>query len=93
MLPVGGNANLSVFRYQHVGIPNAKLWRWGSKQTPGPNANGFAPQWNIGLYLGQKAHRRFAPLCPVFDGKINANICNFFVFHFYTELSQSTPIF
>ena len=28
---VRGNANFSVFRYQHVGIPNAKLWRWGSK--------------------------------------------------------------
>ena len=23
----GGNANFSVFRYQHVGIGNAKLWR------------------------------------------------------------------
>ena len=29
MLHVGGNANFSVFRYQHVGTPNAKLWRWG----------------------------------------------------------------
>ena len=38
-----------VFRYQHVGISNAKLWRWGSKPTPVPNANGFASQWNIGL--------------------------------------------
>ena len=28
---------------------NTKLWRWGSKLTPGPNANGFASQWNIGL--------------------------------------------
>ena len=47
---VGGNANFSnfsVFRYQHVGIGNAKLWRWGSKPTPGPNSNGFALQWNI----------------------------------------------
>ena len=26
MLRVGGNANFSVSRYQHVGIPNAKLW-------------------------------------------------------------------
>ena len=46
---VGGNANFSVFRYQLVGIPNAKLWRWGSKPTRGPNVNGFALQWNIGL--------------------------------------------
>ena len=36
------NANFSVFGYQHVGISKAKLWRWGSKPTPGPNANGFA---------------------------------------------------
>ena len=46
---VGANANFSVFRYQHVGIPNAKLCRLGSKATPGPNANGFASQWNIGF--------------------------------------------
>ena len=26
---VRGNANFSVFRYQHVGIGNAKLWHWG----------------------------------------------------------------
>ena len=46
---VGGNANFSIFRYQHVGIFDAKFWRWGSKPTSGPNANGFASQWNIGL--------------------------------------------
>ena len=34
---VGGNANFCVFRYQHVGIPNTKLWRWGSKPMRGPN--------------------------------------------------------
>ena len=39
----------SVFRYQHVGIGNAKFWRWVSKPTPVPNTNGFASQWNIGL--------------------------------------------
>ena len=49
MFCVGGNANLSVFVYQHVGISNVKLWHWGSKPTGGPNANGFALQWNIGL--------------------------------------------
>ena len=48
---VGGNGNFSVFRYQHVGIGNAKLWHWGSKPMPGPNANGFASQWNIGLRI------------------------------------------
>ena len=42
MFCVGGYANFSVFRDQHVGIPNPKLW-WG------PNANGFALEWNIGL--------------------------------------------
>ena len=46
---IGGNANFMVFRYQHVAIPNAKLWCWGSRPTPGPNANGFALQWNVGL--------------------------------------------
>ena len=30
---VGDNANFSDFRYQHVGIFNAKLWRWGSEPT------------------------------------------------------------
>ena len=44
MFCVGGNANFSVFRYQHVGIPVAKLWPWGSKPTQEPNANGFASQ-------------------------------------------------
>ena len=48
---VGGNANFSVFRYLHVGIPNAELWHWGSKTTRGPNANGFALQWNIGFIV------------------------------------------
>ena len=51
-VPVGGNANFSVFQIgQHVGIPNAELWHWGSKTTRGPNANGFALQWNIGFIV------------------------------------------
>ena len=41
---VGGNANFSVFRYQHVCYTKAKLWRWGSKPTQRPNVNGFALQ-------------------------------------------------
>ena len=49
MFHVGGNANFSTFRYHHVGIPKTKLWHWGSKPTPGPNANGFALQGNIGF--------------------------------------------
>ena len=48
---VWGNTNFSIFRYEHVGIPNAKLWHWGSKPRPGPNANGFASQWNTGFSL------------------------------------------
>ena len=48
---IWGNTDFSVSRYQHVGIPNAKLWRWGSKPTQGPNANGFASQRNVGLIL------------------------------------------
>ena len=48
---VGGNANFSAFRYQHVGIPNVKLWLWGSKPMRGPSVNGFALQWNIGSTL------------------------------------------
>ena len=46
---IGGNASFSAFRYQHVGIPNAKLWRWGCEPSPGPNANGFALHWDIGF--------------------------------------------
>ena len=30
-------------------LGDAKVWRWGFKPTPVPNANGFASQWNIGL--------------------------------------------
>ena len=48
---VGGNTNFSAFRYQHVGIPYLKLWRWGYKPTPGPITNGFALQQNIGCSL------------------------------------------
>ena len=33
---VGGNANFSVFRYQHVGIPNAKFRVKGLSQRKDP---------------------------------------------------------
>ena len=46
---VGGTANLSVFGYQHVAIPYAKLWHWGSKPARGPR------QWNVSLSLDKKA--------------------------------------
>ena len=38
MFRVGGNTNFifSVFRYQHVGIPNANLLPWGSQPTKDP---------------------------------------------------------
>ena len=38
---VGGYANFSVFRYQHVGIPNAKLLCWGNCPTRRPNTSVF----------------------------------------------------
>ena len=66
---VGGNANFRVFRYQHVGIGNAKLWRWGSKPTRGPNANGFALQWNTGYSLIY--HNRSYSL--IYNIRIDAN--------------------
>ena len=47
----------SIFRYQHVGIPKAKLWHWGSKPTPGRNANSFASLWNIGLKVPNRIFR------------------------------------
>ena len=54
MFLVGGNANFSIFRYQHVGIPNTKFVAMESKPMPGPNANGFASQWNIGFTCSSK---------------------------------------
>ena len=38
-----------LFRYQHVGIPNAKSSCLGCKPTREPNASGFTLQWNIGF--------------------------------------------
>ena len=51
MFRIGSNANFSVFRYQHVGIPNAKFRVGGSKPMLGPNARAFAFQWNIGFRI------------------------------------------
>ena len=48
---IEGNTNFSIFRYQHVAIPGAKLWHLGSKPMQGTNANGFVLQWNIGLCI------------------------------------------
>ena len=36
-----------LFRYQHVGISNAKCSRWVSRPMRVPNANGFGFWWNI----------------------------------------------
>ena len=41
---VGGKANFSIFRYQHVGIANANF-------RVGPNASSFALQCNIGFTI------------------------------------------
>ena len=38
-----------VFRYQHVGIGNAKSSRWGCNQTQGPDPSGLASQCDIGF--------------------------------------------
>ena len=46
---VGGEGFALAPRYQHVGIPNAKFWRWGHCPTPTPDARYFASQWNIGF--------------------------------------------
>ena len=50
---VGGNANSSIFRYQHVGISKAKFRVGGLSQrkdpTQRPNANVFVLQLNIGF--------------------------------------------
>ena len=57
---VGGwpqNANFSqkMPKYTNMlvyfALGDVKVWRWGSKPTPVPNANGFASQWYIGLNL------------------------------------------
>ena len=32
-----------------LGVPNAKLTRWGSRPMRGPNVSSFALQWSIGL--------------------------------------------
>ena len=57
-----------VLRYQIVCIG------WGPNPTPGPNASGFASQWNIGLslshaeggsqkaYLFKGGHEKFYPV-------------------------------
>ena len=61
---VGSNANFSVFRYQHVGIPNAKLWHMGSKPMQGSKANGFASleQKSCIIYYGAFAASIIIPL-------------------------------
>ena len=60
-----GVTHFSDFRYQHVGSGNAKSshnCHWGSNPTRGPNASGFALQWNIGFnYLGKRTRLRLYP--------------------------------
>ena len=43
--------SVRVFKYQHVGISNAKSSRWGFRPTRGANAMGFALRWNISLRI------------------------------------------
>ena len=50
MLRIGGNANFSVFRYQHVGIPNAKFRIGGLSQCKDPTqVPGSIPALGHGL--------------------------------------------
>ena len=41
-------------------LGDAKVWRWGSKPTPVPNANGFALQWNIGFNVIENNYNALA---------------------------------
>ena len=47
-LGVAQTLRFSVFRYQHVGIPNAKFRVGGLSQRKDPTCV-FASQWNMGL--------------------------------------------
>ena len=53
--PGGRVGSARVFRYQYVGIPNAKCSHWGFRPTQGPNPKGLALQWNIGFSLFRTA--------------------------------------
>ena len=76
---IGGNANFSTFGYQYVGIPSPKLWRWGSQPMPGPNMNGCASQWNIGLRkFNVPCHLIPHVICHFWDILISPNVtCRF----------------
>ena len=57
MFHVWGKANFSVFRYQHVGIHNAKF-RVGNIAQREPLSRGILRQWNIGLRELTKNERK-----------------------------------
>ena len=53
----------------YFALGDAKVWRWGSEPTPGPNTNGFLSQWNIGF--------RFPDLATILMGvSLQARQCN-----------------
>ena len=73
---VGSKANLSVFKYQHVGIGNAKLSRWGCNPTQAPNASGLASQWNIGLRIMSDIRNSYIELGLVSNRKASQQKCS-----------------
>ena len=48
----------------YFALGDAKVWHWGSKPMPIPNANGFASQWNVGLNSNCMLTARFGSLAP-----------------------------
>ena len=56
---VGGNANFSVFRYQHVDIANEHFTCWGADPMQSPSASSFASPWNIGFNLKGNIYFQF----------------------------------
>ena len=43
----------------YFALGDAKVWRWGSKPTAGPNANGFASQWTLDYRMLVTVEGRF----------------------------------
>ena len=59
------------FRYQHVGIPNAKVSHWGDYPTRGSNARGFALRWNIGFIGIHNYKFKSSQVCLCLKGLYN----------------------
>ena len=68
-----GSARL--FKYQHVGIGNAKLLCLGSRPARDTNMSGFALQWNIGFNLTMISKNVTATLNLYIRGNFVGKIC------------------